>query len=60
MNESSQGALGIPELMLPHGGGSFIVNLHAPVGERATMNESSQGALGIPEFMPPDGGELSQ
>ncbi|MCI9568355.1 MAG: hypothetical protein HFG14_00410 [Lachnospiraceae bacterium] len=56
MNESSQGALGIPELMPPHGGGSFIVNLHAPTGKRAAMNESNQGALGILELMPPHGG----
>ena len=41
-NESSPGALGIPELMPPNGGEASIVNLPAPTGERATRNESTQ------------------
>ena len=31
--------------MPPDGGETFIVNLHAPTGERTTMNESSQAHL---------------
>ena len=56
MNESSQAHLASLNLDRLRRW-TFIVNLHAPTGEHATMNEGGSGAFGIPEFMPPDGGE---